>query len=103
LTTKKHRDGRRWPPIIKRRVLIAGRKCAILSASRMSRDPEKRKYTYAFFRMSRENWPEFQLYVIDNLERLPDVFVVPRGHITSTTSASLDHPELARYKNAWSL
>jgi hypothetical protein len=103
LKTKKHQDGRRWPPVIKRRVLIAGRKCAVHSASRISRDPEKLEYNYVHFRESREDWPEFRLYVVQHLDGLSDVFVIPREHITSTTCASLDHPELVRYKNAWNL
>lgn len=28
---------------------------------------------------------------------------MPRNHLTKTTSAYLDHPELAKYKNAWTL
>ncbi len=38
-----------------------------------------------------------------NVDDACDVFVVPRKHITATTSAALDHPELVRHKNAWGL
>jgi hypothetical protein len=103
IKTKKHQDGREWPPVIKRRILIAGKKCAIFSAARISQDPEKREYNYAHFRASQEDWPEFQLYVIKGADNSSDIFVVPRDHLITTTSASLDHPELARYKNAWNL
>ncbi len=103
IKTKKHRDGKKWPPVIKRRILIAGKRCAIFSASRISQDPEEREYNYAVFKASQEEWPEFQLYVVKGSGKSCDIFVVPRSHLTISTSASLDHPELARYKNAWTL
>jgi hypothetical protein len=103
IKTKKTEDGRRWPPVIKRRVLIAGKKCAIFSAARISQDPEKHGYNYAVFKVSNEDWPEYQLHIVKSVGSACDVFVIPRKHIAATTSASLDHPELARYKNAWAL
>jgi hypothetical protein len=101
MKTKKHKDGRRWLPVIKRCILIAGKKCAIFSAARLSQDPERPQYNYARFKVPEKEWPEFQLYVVKGLDQ--DVFVIPRTHLTRMTTASLDHPELARYKNAWSL
>lgn len=103
IKTKKHQDGRQWPSVIKRRLLIAGKKCSIFTAARISQDPEKRQYNYANFKASQEKWPEFQLYVVKGAGNFTDVFVVPRNHLITSTSASLDHPELARYKNAWNL
>jgi hypothetical protein len=103
IKTKKHRNGRRWPPVIKRRVLIADKKCAVFSATRISKNPEKAQYNYAVFKVPDEEWPDFQLYVVRCVDEPSYVFVVPRGHIDTTTSASLDHSELARYKNAWDL
>src|SRR5882762_3249050 len=103
IKTKKHQDGRAWPPVIKRRLFIAGKKCSIFTAARISQDPEKREYNYAIFKASNEEWPEFQLYVIKGVGNASDIFVVPRNHLITTTSASLDHPDLARYKNAWNL
>jgi hypothetical protein len=103
IKTKKHKDGRNWPPVVKRRVLVAGKKCAIFSATRISQDPEKLRYNYAIFKISHEKWHEFLLYLTRNVDDTCDVFVVPRKHITATTSAALDHPELVRYKNAWGL
>jgi hypothetical protein len=103
IDTKKHRDAGRWPPVIKRRVIIAGRKCAIFSAARLSQDPEKHQYSYAVFNVPEEKWSEFLLYVVNSADNSWGVFVIPRKHLTSRTSASLDHPELARYKNAWNL
>src|SRR5258706_5884905 len=64
IKTKKHQDGRRWPPVIKRRILIAGKKCSIFTAARISQDPEKQEYNYAIFKASQEEWPDFQLYVV---------------------------------------
>jgi hypothetical protein len=103
IKTKKHQNGRRWPPVVKRRVLVSGKKCAVFSATRISQDPEKREYNYAVFKVSDEDWAEFQLHVVKNGGDPCDVFVIPRKHITTPTSASLDHPELTRYKNAWDL
>ncbi len=103
IKTKKHQDGRAWPPVIKRRLFIAGKKCSIFTAARISQDPEKREYNYAIFKASNEEWTEFQLYVIKGVGNVSDIFVVPRDHLITTTSASLDHPDLARYKNAWNL
>ena len=103
IKTKKTEDGRRWPPVIKRRILISGKKCAVFSVARISQDPEKSSYNYAVFKASDEDWPEFQLHIVKSTGRACDVFVIPRKHIAATTSASLDHPELARYKNAWAL
>jgi hypothetical protein len=103
IKTKKHQDGRPWPPVIKRRLLIAGKKCSIFTAARISQDPEKRGYNYVIFKASQEKWPEFQLYVVRDAGNSPDIFVIPRNHLITTTSASLDHPELARYKNTWNL
>jgi len=103
IKTKKHQDGRRWPPVIKRRILIAGKRCSIYTASRISQDPNKHEYNYAIFKASREEWPEFQLYVMKGAGESSDIFVVPRHHLLTTTSASVDHPELARYRNAWNL
>jgi hypothetical protein len=97
IKTKKTEDGRRWPPVIKRRILISGKKCAVFSVARISQDPEKSSYNYAVFKASDEDWPEFQLHIVKCTGRACDVFVIPRKHIAATTSASLDHPELARY------
>jgi hypothetical protein len=101
IKTKKHKDGKRWPPFIKRRVIIAGRKCAVFSATRLSQNPEKRSYNYAVFKVPMEKWPEFVVYVAKETQNSWHVFVVPRGHVSTWTTASLDHPELARYRNAW--
>jgi len=99
-----YRKGGRWPPIIKRRIIIAGKKCALFSAVRLTQNPTKIQYNYALFRISKEAWPEFQLYVVENPPGSPfDVYVIPRHHLTKETTASLEHPELVRYKNAWSL
>lgn len=103
IKSKKHQDGRQWPPVLKRRVMIAGRKCSIFTATRMSLDPEKREYNYGNFKASQEKWPEFQLYVVRGGRKFCDIFVVPRSHLTISTTASLDHPDLVRYKNAWGL
>jgi hypothetical protein len=103
IKTKKHRNGRRWPPVIKRRVLIAGKKCAVFSATRINKNPEKAQYNYAVFKVPDEEWSDFQLYVVRCVGEPSYVLVIPHGHIDATTSASLDPPELARYKNAWDL
>src|SRR6266404_34866 len=103
IKTKKHQDGRQWPPVIKRRILIAGKRCSVFTATRISQDPNKHEYNYAIFKASREEWPEFQLYVMKGAGESSDIFVVPRHHLLTTTSASVDHPELARYRNAWNL
>jgi hypothetical protein len=100
IPTKKG-DGRRLPPTIKRRIIVGGRKCAILSATRISQDPKKPQYSYAMFRVPSDEWCEFQIYVLKSLQRVPDLFVLPRDHISKTTSVCLNHPELAKYKNAW--
>jgi hypothetical protein len=84
-------------------VLIAGKKCAVFSATRINKNPEKLQYNYAVFKVPDEEWPDFQLYVVRCIDEPSYAFVVPRGHIDTTTSASLDHPELARYKGAWGL
>jgi hypothetical protein len=93
----------RWPPLIKRRVIVAGKKCAIFSATRISQDISKPEYNYAVFKASEEEWADFQLHIIEGTAEFADVFVVPSGHLPATTSASLNHRELARYKNAWGL
>ena len=103
IPTKKHREGRRWPPVVKRRIIVAGKKCSIFSAARISQDREKPQYNYAVFRVSAEEWCDFYIYVVKGFDEGSDVFVVPRGHMTKSTSACLDHPELAKYKNAWAL
>jgi hypothetical protein len=103
IPTKKHQNGRRWPPIIKRRILVGGRKCSIFSATRISQDPQKLQYNYAVFRVPPDEWCDFQIYILKNLDTVPEVFVLPRNHILKTTSVCLDHPELAKYKNAWSV
>lgn len=103
IKTEKHRNGRRWPPVVKRRLLIAGKKCAVFSATRINKNPEKAGYNYAVFKVPEEDWSDFLLYVVKSTGEPSYVFVVPREHIDATTSASLDHSELARYKNAWDL
>lgn len=83
--------------------MIAGKKCSIFTATRISQDAKKHENNYAIFKASQDGWPEFQLYVVKGDGKQCDIFVVPRNHLTVTTSAALDHPELARYKNAWTL
>ena len=100
IETKKKQEGRRWPPMIKRRVLVGGRRCAIFSAARLDRDPVKQRYNHVILKASKEPWPEFQLHVVKNAS---DVFVIPCRRINATTSVSLDNPKLAQYKNAWAL
>jgi hypothetical protein len=103
IPTKKYQKGRRWPPVLKRRVFIEGRKCSIFSAARISQDHAKREYNYAIFKASPEGWCDFQIFVVKDFDKAPDIFVMPRNQILKTTSASLNHPELKKYKNAWSL
>jgi hypothetical protein len=89
IKTKKNQYAQRWPPIIKRRVIIAGKKCALYSAARLSQDPSEREYNYALFKVSEDTWPEFQIHIVRSTDDSPDLFVVPKGHITSETTASL--------------
>lgn len=103
IETKKHRDGRRWPPVIKRRMLIAGRKCALFSSRRLAKDPQKAEYNYVFFGVPKSEWADFVVYIVRIADSAWDLFVIPKKHLTKSTSASLDHPELVRYKNAWSM
>jgi hypothetical protein len=103
LRTKKAEKGRRWPAIIKRRLLIAGRRCAIHTANRLSKDESKSEYNYVMLKVSTENWAEFHLYVIDTGAPSFEVLIIPNGHLVSTTSCALDHPELAKYVNRWEL
>lgn len=103
LGTKKAEKGRRWPAIIKRRVLISGRRCAIFTANRISNDESRSEYNYVLLRVPAEKWAEFHLYVIDTAALSFDVLIIPRVHLGSTTSCALDHPELAKYTNRWEL
>jgi hypothetical protein len=103
IKTKKKQEGRRWPPIVKRRLLIGGRRCAICSATRLEPHPDNQRYNYVIIKTSSEVWPEFQLHAVKNSGSLCDVFVIPRRLITGTIAASLDNPKLAPYKNAWNL
>jgi len=103
LRTKKGRKGRRWPEIIKRRVLISGRRCAIHTAARLSQDDSKSEYDYVMLKVSTDEWAEFHLYAIDTADECFDVYVIPSGHLRSTTSCSLDNPKLVKYTNSWDL
>jgi hypothetical protein len=103
LRTKKSEKGRRWPEIIKRRVLISGRRCAIHTAARLSQDDSKSEYNYVMLKVSADEWAEFHLYVIDTADEGFDVFIIPSGHLQSTTSCSLDNPKLVKYTNSWDL
>ena len=103
LPTKKASGGRRWPPIIKRRVLIANRRCALFTATRISKDESKSEYNYVVLKASAGEWAEFNLYVAGTDASTIDVLIIPRGHLLATTSCALDNPELARYVNRWEL
>jgi hypothetical protein len=103
LRTKKGKKGRRWPEIIKRRVLISGRRCAIHTAARLSQDDSKTEYDYVMLKVSADEWAEFHLYVIDTADECFDAFIIPAGHLRSTTSCSLDNPKLVKYTNSWDL
>ncbi len=103
LRTKKGKQGRRWPEIIKRRVLISGRRCAIHTAARLSQDDSKTEHDYVMLKVSADEWAEFHLYVIDTADECFDVFIIPGGHLRSTTSCSLDNPTLVKYTNSWDL
>jgi len=103
IPTKKAQGGRRWPATIKRRVLIAKRRCALFTATRISQDESKSEFNYVFLRVSAEKWAEFNLYLVETDASTTDVLIVPRGHLRATTSCALDNPELERYVNRWEL
>ena len=103
LRTKKSEKCRRRPEIIKRRVLISGRRCSIHTAARLSPDASKSEYDYVILKISADEWAEFHLYVIDTAGECFDVFIIPSGHLRSTTSCSLDNPKLIKYTNSWDL
>jgi hypothetical protein len=54
-------------------------------------------------KVSADEWAEFHLYVIDTADECFDVFIIPGGHLRSTTSCSLDNPTLVKYTNSWDL
>lgn len=101
--TKKAQRGRKWPATIKRRVMIAGRRCALFTATRICKDESKSEYNYVFLRASAGKWAEFNLYILDADVPTADVLIIPRGLLLATTTCSLDHREVAKYVNRWDL
>jgi hypothetical protein len=79
IKTKKNQYAQRWPPIIKRRVIIAGRNCVLYSAARLSQDPNEPEYNYVLFKVSGETWPDFQIHIVRSTDNSPDLFRDPQG------------------------
>ena len=93
---------KKWPTVIQRRIVIAGKKCAIFSASRTSRHKTNRIHSYITLRVEKTPWAEYQLVVIRNADGLSDVLVIPRRDLDRETTVSLNNWNIVRYKNAWS-
>jgi hypothetical protein len=59
--------------------------------------PDGKEYRVVIVKGPRDTWADFQLY----LTKDGVTYVVPRGHISKTTSLSLNSPVLVPYQNAW--
>ena len=102
------RKKRRWPLFFQTRLIIAGRKCALHSLSRLSQNPDNRFYNCVWLRKPKGNPAEFNLYMLRGSGNSSDsgdsaVYVFPHGAIMATTSISLNNERLAAYKNNWGL
>jgi hypothetical protein len=96
------RGRKRWPIFLQTRVLIAGRRCALHSFSRVSNNPNQRNFNYVALRALKENWPEFQLYVLRQ-ENEYLTYIIPRDAVKKDTSLSTENPRLLFYRNNWNL
>jgi len=83
---------------LQRRIIIAGKRCAIYSASEVI-GAEAKQYHVVVVKAPRDDWADFQLY----LTKIGVTYVMPRGHIVKTTTLSLNSPALVPYENAWDL
>jgi len=90
----------RWPVYQQRRVIVADRKCAVYTWTRLTRDPTNSAYECVFVRTPQDGWAEFQLCVVNGDE---SVYVIPRGVIPEKTTLSLNNPHLAFHANNWKL
>jgi len=80
-----------------RRLLIAGRKCAVYSASKINKELDLNEHSVVVLRAPTDSWAEFQLYLVED----GAVYVIPRGSIAVTTTLSLSSLGLRPYRNAW--
>jgi hypothetical protein len=99
IRTKKGQRRNDYRSVFQRRVLVSGKRCAIYSGVRINKDLDLNQYNIVILRASRDSWPEFCLYIVED----GAVYVIPRGTITHTTTLSLNSPDLRPYRNAWDL
>lgn len=96
--------GRR-PAQLKERLIIAGRHCQVMVASRLGSSPEKEAWRNIFVRANRSPWkPEFVIYVCKETANWATwrLFVVPRW---STMVDTTTRPDgwIADFEDAWHL
>jgi hypothetical protein len=103
VTLLKRKNLRPWPIYAQRRILVATRRCAVYSCSRLSPDPNQQRYDYIFLRRPKANWAEFQLCIVRDGPASFTTYVIPIGVIPQKTTASLDNSCLQFYKNNWKL
>jgi hypothetical protein len=99
IRTAKGKKRNDYRSVFQRRVLVSGKQCAIYSAVRVNKNLELNPYSIVILKTSRDSWPEFCLYLMED----GAVYVIPRGNITHTTTLSLNSPDLRPYRNAWDL
>lgn len=78
-----------------RRIVIEGRRCAIFTASLLPE--ESHPWPTAIFKISRDPWPKFFLYILHD-----DIYVVPRNQMPHETTLDLES-RIFDYKNNWSV
>jgi hypothetical protein len=80
-----------------RRILIAGRRCAIFTVTLFASNSDG-VLNAGIFKTTRDEWPEIFLYIFDD-----DIYVVPRERIPHTSALSLfgSRSRIYEYRNAW--
>lgn len=94
----------RVPDMFQHRILIHGRRCQVMSASRCSSDSDDPSWNTVRIKMPKEPWGGFVIYVVNPPEEdVSQIFVIPRCDISKTTTRSLLGDWLNHYYEAWQL
>lgn len=97
------KKGRHFPFYRQNKLVINGRRCQVMSASRLSKDQNLYHSMVVNLNPPRDKWAEFLIFVIPQADGRSPIFIVPRDRVPHKTTATLTAGWFLDFLDAWSL
>src|ERR1700719_264599 len=89
------------PGYIQNRICINGRRCQVMSASRLSSNRNTREWNLININPPTNTWAEFLIFILPSVKESPTIFIAPRKAIHKKTTTSLSAQWINVYLDRW--